>query len=100
MRSTLVIVLLVAVVGTIGTAVFLYNRSNFQEQTWDRYHMATAMFDSGDYENALKELAPVIEAGRSFEGLRRLIYCWRTQEKKGSNDYLVTATLSAGISQI
>jgi hypothetical protein len=73
-RTIIIVGLLVVIIGTLGTASFLYYQRNLNEKGWNQVHLAESMVESENYDGAIKALLPVVEKGKKFEGAGEALY--------------------------
>ena len=86
-RAVAIVILVMVIAGTLGTGLYLY-RVRQQGDAWrDMMHLAEAMMKSGEHENALVQLKPVVEAGKKFEAADHALYLMaRLQQEKGMKE--------------
>ena len=84
-RTGLVLLLLILILGCVGTVFYLIQTRQATEAYWDRVHLAEAFLESGDYENAINHLLPVTQVGSRFEGASQALYVLaRLYDKTGA----------------
>ena len=89
-RTYIVLFLVIVILGSLGTAVYMFQTRKLSAVQWDKVHIAEAMIDAKDYDNAVKTLLPAVQVGKRFDGASRAIYdLARAYEGTGSGEALV-----------
>lgn len=66
-RNVFIIVLLIAVVGALGTASLLVYQRKINTDNLDNLHMAEALMEAKDFDGAIQHLLPVVQRGKRFD---------------------------------
>ncbi len=85
-RKIVVTVLLLVVLTMLGGAAFLFMHRKSTEENWTKVHVSEALIESDDFDNAIKNLLPVIQYGKRFEGADRALYLLAQSYEKGGYD--------------
>ncbi len=73
-RRVFIIVLVLIIVGALGTAYYLAKVRKTNETGWEKIHVAEAMIEAEDYQNAVNTLLPVVQLGKRFEAPEVALY--------------------------
>jgi len=67
-RTIIILVLAAVIIGSLGTASFVYYQRNLDEKGWDHVYLAESMIESMEYDAAIALLLPIVEQGKRFKG--------------------------------
>ncbi|MBD3265457.1 L,D-transpeptidase family protein [bacterium] len=73
-RTIIILILLLVIIGTLGTASFLYYQRSINEEGWNQVYMAESRIESEEYDKAIKTLLPIVNKGKRFEGAAQAMY--------------------------
>ncbi len=73
-RKLTLILLLLVVAGALGGAFYVLKHRRSSSTHLDHLHMAEALMESKDYDNAIQNLLPVVQAGKRFERADYALY--------------------------
>jgi lipoprotein-anchoring transpeptidase ErfK/SrfK len=73
-RKIAILVLLVVITATAVAGIFLYKQKQKQEQLDNHLYMAEAKINTGDYEEALVHLKPLVGEGKSYDKSSKVLY--------------------------
>jgi tetratricopeptide (TPR) repeat protein len=66
-RNIIVLVLVVAVIGALGTTAFIYYQRKLHDDALEKMHMGEAFINNEKYDDAIKALLPVVQKGKGFD---------------------------------
>lgn len=73
-RKIAILVLLVVITATAVVGIVLFKQKQRQEQLDNHMHMAEAKVNTGDFEEALIHLKPLVEEGKKYDKSSQALY--------------------------
>lgn len=73
-RSIVILVLVVVLLGSLGTAGFLYYQQRVEQRNLNRLEQATVQLENGDTQTAIQLLLPLVQQGKRFQEADEALY--------------------------